>query len=61
MKPNVVFLTDVSDLIDWIKGSIHCRASCSVHKHWHKPLDSRDTTKPFHQITYTMEIRVAQN
>lgn len=47
MKPYVVFLTDVSDLINWIKGSIHCRSSCSVHKHWHKPLDSRDKHNHF--------------
>lgn len=35
MEPQVVLLTDVSDLIDGVKSTVHCRTSGGVHKQRH--------------------------
>lgn len=43
MEPQVVLLTDVSDLIDGVKCAVHCRTSCGIHKQWHITLQNQHT------------------
>lgn len=38
VEPQVVLLTDVSDLIDGVKSTVHCRTSGGVHKQRHVTL-----------------------
>ncbi len=43
MEPQVVLLTDVSDLIDGVECTVHCGTSCGVHKQWHVTLQNQHT------------------
>lgn len=38
MQPQVVLLTDVSDLVDGVKGAVDCRTSGGVYKEGHVAL-----------------------
>lgn len=43
MEPQVVLLTDVSDLIDGVKCTVHGRAGCGIHEQWHVTLEIDQT------------------
>lgn len=45
MEPQVVLLTDVSDLIDGVKSTVHCRTSGGVHKQRHITLQDQQARR----------------
>lgn len=45
VKPHVVLLTDVCNLIDGIERSIDRGAGGGIHKHWHISLQTKSIRK----------------